>query len=257
MFNKIRQWWLQKKIRQSRGNEEAWLISFAKIPLLQRLTEDDQVRLRDMAIVFLHKKSFSGAHDLEITKEMQRIIALQACLPILNLGIHWYRGWRSVIVYPAGFRTEHTFTDEAGVLHSEKRTLSGEAWNRGPVILSWDDVKNAGIIDGDNLVIHEFAHKLDMLNGKAKGFPPLHKNMNNKQWSQVFSEAYASFQSRLQNRKASGIDAYAAQSPAEFFSVLSELFFERPDIVHLEYPEIYKLLSEFYKQDTLNYLEPS
>jgi len=136
VFNTIRLWWLQRIIRQSRGNEEAWLISFAKIPLLQRLTEDDQVRLLGMAIVFLHKKSFSGALDLEITEEMQRIIALQACLPILNLGIHWYRGWRSVIVYPAGFHTEHTFTDEAGILHSEKRTLSGEAWNRGPVILS-------------------------------------------------------------------------------------------------------------------------
>ncbi|HID81719.1 MAG TPA: zinc-dependent peptidase [Chromatiales bacterium] len=251
MFKIVSQWWQRRLIQQSNVSEDAWSSAFARLPLLRRLTNKEKIRLQETAILLLHKKSFLGAHDLEVTEEMKLIIALQACLPILNLSIGWYRGWHSIIIYPAGFRPDHTYTDEAGVVHHEKRALSGEAWSRGPVILSWDEVKDAGIIDGENLVIHEFAHKLDMRNGIANGFPPLHKGMNKKQWAEVFTEAYDDLHYRLQNGQRSEIDSYAAHSPAEFFSVLSELFFERPGVIDTEYPDVYKLLSEFYKQDTL------
>lgn len=257
MFKKISHWLQRRIIQQSSVSEEAWSNAFIRLPLLKRLTDEEKTRLREIAILLLHKKSFSGARGLDVTEEMKLIIALQACLPVLNLGIGWYRGWHSIIIYPAGFRPDHTFTDEAGVVHHEKRALSGEAWSRGPVILSWDEVKDAGIIDGENLVIHEFAHKLDMRNGIANGFPPLHKGMNKKQWAQVFTKAYENFHHRLRNDDASEIDRYAAHSPAEYFSVLSELFFERPDIINAEYPDVYKLMSQFYRQDTLKYFSAS
>ena len=252
MINKITQWWHRRIIRQSNVSNKAWSQAFAQLLVLQRLSDSERIRLRELAILLLHKKSFSGARGFEVTEMMKLIIALQACLPVLNLGIGWYRGWHSIVIYPAGFLPEHTFTDEAGVVHNEKRALSGEAWDRGPVILSWDEVKDAGIIDGENLVIHEFAHKLDMRNGVANGFPPLHKGMSKKRWAEVFNDAYDDLRHRLRSRQLTEIDKYAAHSPAEFFSVISELFFERPDIINTEYPDVYQLLSEFYLQQPLS-----
>ena len=123
------------------------------------------------------------------------------------------------------------------------------------MILSWDDVEDSGEIDGDNLVIHEFAHKLDMCNGVANGFPPLHQDMDAGHWAAIFGRAFEHFQDRIGRFPASNIDPYAAHSPAEFFSVLSELFFERPDIIDNEYPDVYSLLSQFYRQDTLTSFE--
>ncbi len=249
MFSRIARWFQQRIIRRSNIAETSWNRAFSQLPLLQRLSPEERKRLRELAILLLYKKSFSGAHDLAVTEHMKLLIALQAALPILNLGISWYRGWHSIIIYPAGFRTNRTVTDEAGVVHQERRALSGEAWDHGPVILSWHDVRNAGIIDGENLVIHEFAHKLDMRNGVANGFPPLHRDMSRKEWAQVFSHAFEDLRWRLQHGHATEIDAYAAESPAEFFSVLSELFFERPGVIDSEYPKVYRLLSNFYRQD--------
>ena len=107
-----------------------------------------------------------------MTDNVKQSIALQACLPILSLGLNWYKGWTSVIVYPAAFRRESTEIDEFGVAHTKSHNLSGEAWLRGQVVLAWTDTEHAGARDGHNVVIHEFVHKLDMLNGRANGFPP-------------------------------------------------------------------------------------
>jgi len=161
-----------------------------------------------------------------------------------------YDGWTSVIVYPAGFAPERTITDENGVVHQVQTDLSGEAWQRGPVVLSWNEVETAGVIDGHNLVIHEFAHKLDMQNGVANGFPPLHKGMQVKDWIKAFTEGFEHFQHECEIGKAA-IDCYGATSPAEFFAVLSEVFFERPAVIHQNYPAIHEQLRLYYRQDTL------
>jgi Mlc titration factor MtfA (ptsG expression regulator) len=215
-------------------------------------TNDEKTRLIRLSILFLHEKSLEGAHDLELTAEMQRIIALQACLPILNLGLDWYGGWYSVIVYPAQFIPERKYIDEYGIEHRSNAVLSGESWHRGPVVLSWEDTEHAGEIDGHNLVIHEFAHKLDVLNGAANGFPPLHRGMNVTKWVDSFSEAYNDIQNRLLHRDGLPIDRYAASSPAEFFAVISEVFFEQPDVVSRFYPDVYHQLKQFYRQDPLS-----
>lgn len=221
------------------------------LPLLIGLTASEKQRLQELAILLLHHKVYEGAQGLVVTQPMRLIIALQACLPVLNLGLGGYGGWVSVIVYPAGFAPRRAFTDEYGVQHSVVSDLSGESWQRGPMVLAWDATENAGIIDGHNLVIHEFAHKLDMQNGQANGFPPLHSGMVSAAWAEVFSAGFDDFQHKCSGGKHIDIDCYAATSPAEFFAVWSEVFFERPDVLQKHYAAIYDQLRQYYRQDPL------
>ncbi|NOZ11966.1 MAG: zinc-dependent peptidase [Gammaproteobacteria bacterium] len=251
MFGFIKKWRQDRIVKESWVSEDQWTQAFSRLPLLGRLTEDEKSRLRRLAILLLHQKSFSGAHDFVVTAEVALVIVLQACLPILNLDLRWYRGWTSIIVYPAGFAPQRTVMDQFGVAHQVKEALSGEAWQRGPVVLSWQATEHAGELDGSNLVIHEFAHKLDMLNGAADGFPPLHRKMHRSAWTAAFEPAFADFQSKTDGGVHTGIDAYAASSPAEFFAVLSEVFFERPQAIQAHYPKIYDNLRQFYRQDPL------
>ncbi len=244
--------WSERRIvQQSTITEAQWHRAFTHLPLLHALSEKDKKRLKKLAILFIYEKDFAGAQGLEVNQHMKILIALQACLPILELGIEWYRGWVSIIIYPAAYWSEQTYHDAAGVAHSSMRPLSGEAWLRGPVILSWEDTKHAGEIDGDNLVIHEFAHKLDMLNGQANGYPPLHKGMSHDTWVKNFTQAYEHFQLDMDNEERAEINRYAAYSPAEFFAVLSEVFFEQPLILKEHYSNVYDLMSLFYKQNPL------
>jgi Mlc titration factor MtfA (ptsG expression regulator) len=221
------------------------------LPLLERLTKQENTKLKHLAILFLHYKSLECVGDLDITTTMQLVIALQACLPILNIGLDWYEGWVSVVIYPGAFSRQNIDTDELGIVHQGRANLSGESWQRGPVVLSWGDSLRNGENDGRNVVIHEFAHKLDMLNGRANGLPPLHKDMSIQQWSDVFNSAYDDFSMRLQQNDYIAIDPYAATSPAEFFAVFSEFFFEKPDIIAHYYGDVYNLLVRFYRQDPL------
>ena len=180
---------------------------------------------------------------------MKLFIALQACLPVLELGLGVYDGWTSIIVYPSGFSPEYVYEDEYGVAHHVKSEMSGEAWPRGPVLLAWDDVNLAGQADGYNLVIHEFAHKLDMQNGDANGFPPLHRDMSPATWSEIFSRDFEDFERKCAAGMDIGFDCYAAESPAEFFAVMSEVFFERPKLLQRNYPSVYAQLKQYYRQD--------
>jgi len=251
MFNLFRNWLDRRVIQRSTITSAQWEKTFASLPLLDGLTVDEKHGLRELAILFLHHKVFEGAHGLVVTQPMALIIALQACLPILNLGFGAYEGWISVIVYPTAFAPERVITDENGVEHHVQSELLGESWQRGPVVLAWDEAECAGIIDGHNLVIHEFAHKLDMQNGTANGYPPLHTDMDSSAWVEAFSSGYEDFQHKCDSGKATDIDCYAASSPAEYFAVLSEVFFERPDILQQHYAEIYDQLRRYYRQDPL------
>ena len=195
----------------------------------------------------LNEKSIVGAGGLEVRDEMRMCVAAQACMLLLNLDLDFFRGWTEVIVYPDEFIVDYEYLDEDGIAHRVNAPLSGESWLEGPVILSWADAERAG--DGYNVVIHEFAHKLDMLNGEANGFPRLHAEMDPQRWSFVFNAAYDDFCERLKRGEGSEIDPYAAENPGEFFAVVSEAFFEIPRVVQLEYPEVYGQLTAFYRQD--------
>lgn len=249
MFAFITNWNHQRIISRSTVPSQKWDQVINRMPLLDRLNADEKSRLVKLAILFIHYKVIEGAHGLEVTEDMLLTISLQACLPILNLGFDWYDGWKSVIVYPAQFIPERIYQDEYGVEHRTRDVLSGESWHKGPVVLSWEDSEYAGQIDGYNVVIHEFAHKLDVLNGVTNGFPPLHKSMDTSSWAQSFSHAYNDLRDRIRYGEPIAIDHYAATSPAEFFAVLSEVFFEKPQVLNQYYPEIYKLYKQFYRQD--------
>ena len=184
---------------------------------------------------------------------MRVVIALQACVLILNLDYDWYSGWESVIVYPDEFVTDYEYVDEAGVVHRVNDAMAGEALSHGPVLLSWADVEASADWHGAgmNLVVHEFAHKLDMLTGDADGAPPLHAGMLRERWHRVFTAAYEDFCKRVDAGEDTAIDPYASEAPAEFFAVGSEVFFAEPELLAEEYPEVYAQLAEFYRQDPL------
>lgn len=251
MFDFISNWLDRRVIKRSSITGSQWNFAFESLALLDALNNAEKQRLRELAILFLQRKSIEGAHGLVITQAMALIIALQACLPVLALGLDCYSGWTTIIVYPSGFAPERVVRDEYGVEHHVRDALAGEAWQRGPVILSWDETEYAGLVDGSNLVIHEFAHKLDMQNGEANGFPPLHESMDAEAWTNVFSAGFEDFQQRCRYDAHIGIDCYAATSPAEFFAVLSEIFFERPDLLCQHYAEIYQQMRQYYRQHPL------
>jgi Mlc titration factor MtfA (ptsG expression regulator) len=218
--------------------------------------------LRETASLFIAQKQFSTAHDLELTDQMIVSIAAQACLPVLNLDLDLYRGWVGVIVYPGEFIIRKTVEDEDGVVHEIEHDASGEAWEGGPVVLSWEDAQMADGSDAYNVVIHEFAHKIDMVTGVADGHPPLfrrwHAPLDTTVWSDIFDNAFDQFCARVDAvpprrwsrfERESLIDPYAADHPSEFFAVCSEALFVTPQAFEAEYPELYRLLARYYRQD--------
>jgi Mlc titration factor MtfA (ptsG expression regulator) len=251
MLKIIRHWINNRIIKRSTITQVEWDGAFASLPLLAGYSADEKRTLKNLAILFLHHKVFEGAHGLVVTQAMTLVIALQACIPILKMHIDAYDGWVSVIVYPAGFSPKREVVDEFGVRHTVQSNLAGESWQRGPVVLAWNETAHAGVIDGHNLVIHEFAHKLDMQTGSANGFPPLHSGMSSTTWFDVFTRDFDDFQHRCTRAKHNEIDCYGATSPAEFFAVLSEVFFERPDVIKKHYADVYMQLKLYYRQDPL------
>lgn len=250
MFRSFRHWRRQRCLQHARIPDNTWQ-AVLKWPSLTDLDPVALERLRELASLFLLEKALEPAGGLELTPGMGPLIAAQACLPILNLGLDYYRGWHSIILYPAGFLSRHEYTDPLGLVHRVHRPLSGEAWERGPVILSWDDILEAAARPGPNVIIHEMAHKLDMLNGVVNGLPPLHRHMSILAWSESFNAAYQQLCQDVDWDRATVLDPYAAESPGEFFAVISEAFFETPKAVHATYPAVYQQLQAFYRQDPL------
>lgn len=244
-------------MRDTRIDDDAWRHALAEYSFTRVLNAHECARLKQLVILFLAEKPINGAGKLNIDNGARLAVAVQACMLILNLDIDWYKSWTEVIVYPSEFVARHEEVDEAGVVHVIEQPMSGESWSHGTVVLSWADVRQAGKEDGYNVVIHEFAHQIDMLNGDANGFPPLHKDMSRERWANVFSKAYEDFCKRVDDWEDTVIDEYAAENPGEFFAVISEVFIETPQVVRSEYPEVYAQLVQFYRQDPAQRLAPA
>jgi MtfA peptidase len=251
----FREWRRGRVLKRSNFDDALWRTIVERYPFTRALAPEERASLREKVVLFLHEKSIGGAGGLALRDEMRMCIAAQACMLILNLDLDCYRGWVEVIVYPDEFVAEYEYVDENGIAHRVEEPMTGESWLEGPVILSWADAELRGGETGYNVVIHEFAHKLDMLNGEANGFPPLHSGMDRAAWSRTFSAAYEDFKGRVERHEPSEIDSYAAEHPAEFFAVLSEAFFEMPRVVLSEYGEVYRQLAAFYRQDPAARLE--
>jgi Mlc titration factor MtfA (ptsG expression regulator) len=252
----------ERALREHAIGDALWEQTLAGLPFLDWLGTADLARLRELSSLFLSQKQFSTAHELPLTDEICVAVAAQAALPVLNLGLEFYRGWVGVIVYPGEFVIRKTVEDEDGVVHEVVQDASGEAWEGGPVLLSWEDVKMSDGNGAYNVVIHEFAHKIDMLAGEADGRPPLirrlHPDLSPREWEDIFDNAYDSFCRRVdgiserrwkQFADTSLIDPYAADHPSEFFAVCSEALFVAPGQFESEYPELYRLLARYYRQD--------
>ena len=239
-------------LREHSIADEIWHGISQRLPLLRPLSATERARLRELVTLFLHQKDFTGVQGLAIDDEIRITIAAQACLEILELGLDAFAGWVEIVVYPGAFQVAHETLDDAGVVHQQDSALSGESWSRGPVILSWQDVQQDSfkLRSGHNVVLHEFAHKLDMLNQRANGMPPLHPDMSIQAWTNALSQAYENLQRRLEHHQVT-INAYAATSPAEFFAVICEYFFTAPEILWQHCPDVYRQLQAWFKQDPL------
>jgi Mlc titration factor MtfA (ptsG expression regulator) len=233
--------------------EDLWRETLSGLPFLAGLDAGESARLKELAERFLAEKEFTAAGGLELTDAMYASIAAQACLLILNLGLEYYQDWIGIVVYPDEFVIPRIVEDESGVVHEYDDVVSGEAWEGGPLLISWRDAQMAG--DGYNVVIHEFAHKLDMLNGEADGIPPLPAGVPRREWEGTLLAAFDDFcawvDSAGPGEDALAIDPYASENPGEFFAVSSETFFETPDVLHRDYPALYALFVRFYRQDPL------
>lgn len=246
MFGKLIRWIKGQSVPVA-IDPKLWQRTLRRYPFLASLSSDEQRRLKLLSESFLAEKKFSAAGGLELSEAICVNIAAQGCLPILELGLAAYRGWLGIIVYPDEFVVSRQFEDEAGVVHEFDDIISGEAWPGGPLILSWKDARQAG--EGYNVVIHEFAHKLDMQNGDADGVPILHSGIHRQEWEAVLLAAYDDFCRRVDSGEETCIDPYASEHPSEFFAVLTESFFETPGVVRTEYPALYDLLVRYFRQD--------
>ncbi len=243
-------WWRRRRrarlLSRHRIDADVWRDVVSQVRAARHLGEAQRQHLRDLASVFLQEKSIEAARDFHVTELMRIRIACEACIPILELDLDWYRGWYAVVVYPGEFIARHEYHDEDGVVHLDEDARSGESWDAGPVIVSWGDVVDAEA--GYSVIIHEMAHKLDMLDGATNGCPPLHHGMVRAQWTAAFTGAYADLQRRHDAGAHLELDDYALEDPGEFFAVTSEYFFTAPGVLRRECPAVYDQLAEFYRQ---------
>jgi Mlc titration factor MtfA (ptsG expression regulator) len=218
------------------------------------LDEREREQLRDLVKVFVAEKHWEGCGGLTLTDEVRVTIAAHACLLILALPHDFYRNVESILVYTstvvAPARPPGAFEVPRGPVEGPLPIL-GQARLRGPLIVVWDEVKRSGRHpeQGHNVVYHEFAHKLDMLDGSADGTPPLHGRMEYQRWAEVCSREYLGLRAKAERGQRTFLDAYGGTSEAEFFAVATEQFFDEPIVMRRLHPELYGVLQNFYRQD--------
>lgn len=226
-----------------------------RVPYFRSLPADLQLQLKKHIQVFLHEKEFIGCNGIVINDEIRVTIAAQACLLLLNRETDYYPSLSQILVYPDAFIVHKDEVDHLGLVTEHRQVLSGESWDQGQVVLSWQDTLNGlhAPDDGHNVVIHEFAHQLDQEKGSATGVPILQSAHHYHRWSKVFSAAYLRLQQDAERDLPSLFNHYGATNPAEFFAVASEVFFEKPAALQQEYPELYQELAQFFRLNPLSW----
>ena len=252
--------WTNRRAKlKSRLFPADWNVLLEKrFPIYAWLPESDRKELQGHIQVFLAEKRFEGCGGLELTDEIKLCVAAPACLLLLHRETDYYPGLRSILVYPSTYFAKVSDRDNAGVVQEGHESRLGEAWHSGAVVLAWDSV-HGGIAnpeDGQNVVLHEFAHQLDFENGPADGVPVLggelpwyRRRGAYKTWAGVLGKEYEQLQALASKGKKSVLDEYGATNPAEFFAVATEAFFERADALRQRHPALYEELKSFYRQD--------
>jgi Mlc titration factor MtfA (ptsG expression regulator) len=229
-----------------------WRSTLHRFPFLAARSDADLSELREMATLFLASKEFTGARGLVVTDEMAVAIAAQACLPAMKLGLHWLDGFVGIVVHEDAVVARRENEDDDGVVHAWEEELSGEAMSGGPVMLAWRDVDEAGesAAVGYNVVVHEFAHVIDMRAGATSGAEEARPDSERGRWLHALAEEYALFADSVDHGEKTFLDVYGAEAIEEFFAVAAEAFFVAPCELRSEQPRTYGLLAEFFKQET-------
>jgi hypothetical protein len=236
----------------SRAFPESWLrILQQRLPFFGRLSTQEQQRFKELIRLFLADKQFIGCAGQEINDDIRVTIAAQACLLVLNRPESHYQNLRSILVYPSTFVARREVRDELGLVSTSHSAMLGESWSQGKVVLAWDNVEHGvrDLHDGQNVVLHEFAHQLDSESGATNGAPLLLTRGGYKSWATVFQMEFEQLQQSVLLHQPSLIDEYGATNPAEFFAVATETFFERPREMAAHHSELYRELSGFFKID--------
>ena len=231
-----------------RLHDDLWLRALRRPGWTRALDDTAKATLRDLTERFLGETTITPAAGFALTDDRKVLIAMLCCQPVLRLGYDWLRGWREVIVYPGQFRVRrHDYDEDTGVLQEWDDDLAGESWDRGPLILSWADVR--ADLDtpepGYHVVAHEIAHKLDALDGLLDGTPPLPRPWQ-REWARDFQRVYDGFVDEVDSGRETAIDPYAAEAPEEFFAVATEYHFSDPALLRESMPEIAAQLQRFY-----------
>lgn len=251
----IARWWRRRReartLERRAIPDDLWALTLARFPFIAQRNAGDRERLRELATLFLADKEFAGMQGLEVDDGMAVAIAAQACLPILRFGLPAYDGFKGIVVHPDIVVARREVMDEDGVVHQYDEELAGEAMEGGPVMLSWRDVAEAGdsAAWGYNVVVHEFAHVLDMRDGVPDGVPLLADRAARARWLAVLEPQWQAFCAQVDAGDDTLIDPYGAEAIDEFFAVASELFFVDPTAMRQTHPELYELLAAYYRQD--------
>lgn len=257
---KIRRYIFLKHLRKSKVPFSLWHKTIAKMPLMQRYGASERIRIRLLASEILRRKSIIPVQGMILTDEICIKIATQAAILVVGLesfeddfSLDWLRNWNQIIVYPEPFRNgRENLLSVDGFLVSWAGVESGETSYQGQIIIDWqDDQPHALHRNASQVLMHELAHKLDMLDGNINGHPPLHANVNEADWFEAFETAYEDLTKEIKHGKETKINPYAATSPAEFFAVATEYFFESPQTLEKTYPKVYQQLVGFYRQNPL------
>ena len=242
----------RRKRLRSQPFPPAWEWILEKgVPLYGRLLEPDRRELRGHIQVFLAEKQFEGANGMAISDEVRLTVAAQACLLLLHRETDYFPGLSSIVVYPGEFVAMRYEVDEAGVVTEGDDVRSGESFEGGALVLSWEDVRRVGIDvhDGYNVVLHEFAHQLDAEDGLSGGEPLLARGGRSRRWTQVLRQEYEQLVQDAEEGYDTFLDPYGAENPGEFFAVATEAFFLLPEGMREYHPELYEILAQYYCQD--------
>jgi Mlc titration factor MtfA (ptsG expression regulator) len=245
--------WLRRRLAPRVIPEPLWQSVLARYPFLMERPQNDVDRLRALAAQFLASKEFSGANGFVITDEVALSVAAQAVLPVLNLGLQWYDDFVGIVVHADEVVARRTATDEDGVVHQWQEVISGEAMDRGPVMLSWRDAAclSPNAHEAYNVVIHEFIHKIDMRDGKPDGCPPLPSAKARRIWLEVVQREFEAFREETIVAERFGgeqpwLDPYGATSIDEFFAVACEAYFVASQRFRAEHPALAALFDSFF-----------
>jgi len=243
----LRSWLTRLRRSIPEPDPELWREARMRVPWIGALDTVRDARLRTLAARFLHRKTITPVATLVLDDAQRLQLAALCCLPLLEFGEQGLHGWSQLIVYPDAFRVNRSHVDAAGVLHEWDDELIGEAWESGPVVLSWADIQAdlASPREGFCVAVHEIAHKLDALDGALDGTPPLPRDWQ-RAWARDFQGAYDALAREVDAGRETTIDSYAAEAPEEFFAVCSEYHFSDPALLRAELPEVAAHLRRFY-----------